>query len=130
MQTNYHEFLDYKAQLGTNDGFNPVWMPDWLFDFQAEIVEWALLKGRAAIFADCGLGKTPMQLVWGENVVRKTGGKVLNLTPLAVAHQASKEAEKFSINATISRDGIAHDGITITNYQKLHLFNPKDRSTQ
>jgi hypothetical protein len=53
------------------------------------------LKGRSAIFADCGLGKTPMQLVWAENIVRKTNGNVLILTPLAVSYQTIKEGEKF-----------------------------------
>jgi len=84
---NYSEFLDHKAQLGGDHGFSPVKMPGWLFDFQAALVEWALRKGRAAIFADCGLGKTPMELVWADNVVRKTGGKVLLLSPLAVGHE-------------------------------------------
>jgi len=122
----YTDFLNDKAQLGGNHGFSPVWMPDFLFDFQRELVEWSLQKGRSAIFADCGLGKTPMQLVWGENIVRKTRGNVLNLTPLAVAYQAKREAEKFGIRAAISRDGTVHKGITITNYQKLHMFNPAD----
>ena len=60
---NYGEFLYRKSQLGSAHGFAPLWMPDFLFDFQKALVEWALLKGRGAIFADCGLGKTPMQLV-------------------------------------------------------------------
>jgi hypothetical protein len=58
-------------------GFEPLWMPSFLFDFQQSLVDWALRKGRAAIFADCGLGKTPMQLVWADNVVRKTNRPVL-----------------------------------------------------
>ncbi len=61
---NYQQFLEHKTQLGGDHGFDPLWMPDFLFPFQASLVEWALRKGRAAIFADCGLGKTPMQLVW------------------------------------------------------------------
>ena len=79
--TSYADFLATKMQLGTDDGFAPEWMPDFLFDFQQHLVEWALRKGRAAIFADCGLGKTPMQLVWAENVVRHSNGRVLILTP-------------------------------------------------
>ncbi len=71
-QIEYGDFLDRKTQTKNNYGFAPVWMPDFLFDFQQALVEWALEKGRAAIFADCGMGKTPMQLVWAENVVRKT----------------------------------------------------------
>jgi hypothetical protein len=125
---SYADFIHDKSQLDGDHGFSPVWMPDFLFDFQAELVEWALLKGRGGIFADCGLGKTPMQLVWAENVVRKTKGNVLNLTPLAVTIQAKQEAEKFDIQAEVSRDGTVHPGITITNYQKLHYFNPADFS--
>lgn len=81
MQTSYAEFLDSRRQLGENAGFEPVWMPDFLFDFQAMLVEWAVRKGRAGIFAFCGAGKTPQQLVWAENVVRKTNKPVLILTP-------------------------------------------------
>lgn len=120
---NYAEFLDAKAQLGGDHGFAPVFMPDYLFDFQSSLVEWALVKGRAAIFADCGLGKTIMELVWAENIVRRTGGRVLLLTPLAVAHQIAAEAERFGIEAKVSRTGVPGQGITITNYEKLHLFD-------
>jgi len=122
----YEDFLQRKAQIDGEHGFSPVWMPDFLFDFQASLVEWAILKGRAAIFADCGLGKTPMELVWAENVCRKTGGNVLLLTPLAVTRQVADEAVKFGIAAQVSRDGTAHRGITIANYEKLHLFNASD----
>lgn len=62
----YTEFLERRSQLDGDHGFDPVWMPDFLFPFQAELVTWALRKGRGGIFADCGLGKTPMQLVWAE----------------------------------------------------------------
>ena len=124
--TAYENFIHSKSQLGGNHGFDPVWMPDFLFDFQRDLVEWALRKGRAAIFADCGLGKTPMQLVWAENIIRKTGGNVLILTPLAVATQTQRESVKFDISATVSRDGAVYPGITITNYQMLHLFNSSD----
>jgi hypothetical protein len=122
----YSEFLKRKSQIDSNDGFDPVWMPDFLFDFQRSLVDWSIRKGRCAIFADCGLGKTPMQLVWAENVTRKTNGNVLILTPLAVAHQTVKEAHKFGIEATFSRDGKPAKGITVTNYEKLHLFDPDD----
>jgi len=122
----YEDFLHAKAQLESDGGFSPVFMPEFLFDFQASIVEWAVKKGRAAIFADCGMGKTPMELVWAENVVRKTGGNVLILTALAVSGQMAREAEKFGIKATRSIDGTVYPGITIANYEKLHLFNPRD----
>jgi hypothetical protein len=121
----YGAFLHGKAQLEGNHGFKPVWMPAFLFDFQASLVEWATLKGRAAIFADCGMGKTVIELTWAENVVRHAGN-VLLLTPLAVTHQIEAEAKRFGIPAQVSRDGAVHKGITITNYEKLHFFNPAD----
>jgi hypothetical protein len=124
--TDYAAFLHAKAQLGTQSGFDPVWMPDFLFDFQNALVEWALVKGKAAIFADCGLGKTPMQLVWAENIVRRTNGRVLILTPLAVAQQTIGEAHKFDIEAHRSHAGELYDGINVTNYERLHYFNPED----
>jgi superfamily II DNA or RNA helicase len=102
-QTSYQRFLETKSQMGDMSGFEPVFMPSFLFDFQKSLVEWAVRKGRAAIFADCGLGKTPMQLVWAENVRRKTDRPVLILTPLAVAGQTAREAEKFGIEGTSRR---------------------------
>lgn len=120
---NYAEFIQNKSQIGNSCGFDPLWIPEFLFDFQKHLVEWAIRKGRAAIFADCGLGKTPMQLVWAENVVRKTGKPVLILTPLAVAQQTCREAEKFGIEAKQSRDGNHGGGIVVTNYERLHYFD-------
>lgn len=122
----YNEFIDRKSQIGNNAGFEPVFMPEWLFDFQQSLVGWAIRKGRAAIFADCGLGKTAMQLVWAENVVRKTGKPVLILTPLAVARQTEREAAKFGITVTRSQDGQHSGGIVVTNYERLQHFNPRD----
>lgn len=121
----YAEFLESKTQDAGNFGFDPVWMPDFLFDFQKALVEWAQIKGRAALFEDCGLGKTPQQLVWAENVTRKTRKKVLILTPLAVSAQTVCEGEKFGIECTQSRNGDTHR-LTVTNYERLHYFNPKD----
>lgn len=124
--SDYGEFLRQKSQGGADSGFAPVWMPDFLFDFQRELVEWAVRKGRAAIFADCGLGKTPMGLTWASNVARKTGKPVLYLTPLAVASQTVREAEKFGIESRQSKDG-AHAGhIIVTNYERLHYFSSSD----
>lgn len=125
---SYASFLDAKRQDGTMHGFDPEWMPDFLFDFQRALVEWALRKGKAAIFADCGLGKTPMQLVWAENVVRHTGRPVLIATPLAVNHQTVLEAEKFGIQAARSQDGTVPDGarIVVTNYERLERFRAGD----
>lgn len=125
MVSGYEAFIESKSQGVENAGFDPLWIPDFLFDFQKSICEWAIRKGRAAIFADCGLGKTPMQLVWAENVCRKTEGRVLILTPLAVANQTCREGAKFGIDATLSRDGSVHR-LTVTNYEILHKYNPED----
>lgn len=119
----YAEFLVRKTQEGSDFGFDPVWIPEFLFDFQAEMVAWATRRGRAAIFEDCGMGKTPQLLVWAENVVRHTNHPVLVLTPLAVAAQTIREGEKFGIEARRSADGSVRPGITVTNYERLHLFD-------
>jgi hypothetical protein len=124
---NYDEFLKSKAHANDDAGFEPVFVPTWLFDFQVSLVEWAIRKGRAAIFADCGLGKSPMQLVWAENVIRHTNRPVLILTPLAVGPQTVREAEKFGIEAVHCRDGkYGAAKIVVTNYERLHYFNPDD----
>lgn len=123
---NYDSFLKGKAQLSGEFGFEPVWMPDFLFDFQQSLVEWAVRKGRAALFCDCGLGKTPMQLVWSENIVRKTNKRILILTPLAVSDQTIAEGEKFGIECKRSKSGKLDSKIIITNYESLHHFNPAD----
>lgn len=122
---DYAQFLTGKSQSAVDAGFEPIFMPDCLFDFQADLVTWALRKGRAAIFADTGLGKTPMQLVWAENVVRKTGRPVLILTPLAVAAQTVREGAKFDIPVFHSRDGTIRQGINVTNYERLHYYSPE-----
>lgn len=126
--TSYADFLAKKSQVGTMGGFDPLWMPGFLFPFQRALVVWAIRKGRAAIFADCGLGKTPMQLVWAENVVRKTNKPVLVLTPLAVSHQMCREADKFGIEASRSTDGTPTRNITITNYERMGKFDPTEYS--
>jgi len=122
---DYLAFLSAKSQAGTDDGIAPSWMPPFLFDFQASLVEWSLRKGRSAIFADCGMGKTAMQLVWAENVARHTNRPVLILTPLAVAQQTVAEAEKFGL-AAHRTSGDVTSGIHVTNYERLHHFNPND----
>jgi len=124
---DYKTFIDAKRHVGADHGFDPVWMPDILFPFQRSITEWACRKGRAAIFADCGLGKTFMQLVWAENVARKTGGRVLILTPLAVAFQTVLEGVKISVEVKHRREGLEKgDRIVVTNYERLHYFKPED----
>lgn len=121
----YGLFLQAKTHVGAKHGFPPIFMPDALFDYQKVLTTWAIERGRAAIFADCGLGKTPMQLTWAENVVRKTNKPVLILTPLAVAAQTIKEGEKFGIECHRSQDGKLPSGarIVVANYQRLHHFN-------
>lgn len=124
---NYQDFLNQKTQVGCDEGFEPLWMPNMLFPFQRALVEWAQRKGRGAVFADCGLGKTFVQLTWAENVVRKTGGRVLILTPLAVAFQTVNEGAKIGVEVSHRREGIKPgDGIVVTNYERLHHFNAED----
>jgi len=123
---DYKEYLYQKSHFSKDVGFTPNFLPDYLFDFQRALTEWAVKKGRAAIFADCGLGKTPMQLVWAENVVRHTNKNVLILTPLAVSYQTLREAEKFDVGCKRSSDGKIKSKITITNYERLCHFNAVD----
>lgn len=118
---NYDAFLENKRIKDAPTGIDPGPVCDAAFPFQADIVKWALRKGRAAIFADCGMGKTLMMLEWA----RQVPGRVLILTPLAVAAQTCAEARKFGI------DGVAHartgdDGaskIVVTNYDMLQHFD-------
>lgn len=122
--STYEDFVVSKQHRGADSGFEPIWLPKELFDFQQLLTTWALRKGRAAIFADCGTGKTAMQLSWAENVVRKTNKPVLLLTPLSVGPQTILEAEKFGIEAKRSLDGkVSGVGIVVTNYERLHYFD-------
>lgn len=122
----YEEFLAHKAQLDGDYGFAPYDLPDAMFDFQKHLVEWAVRKGRAAIYADTGLGKTLMELAWADNVARHTGKPVLVLTPLAVAAQTVREAERFGIEASHSRQGEIGSRIVVANYERLHHFDSDD----
>lgn len=98
-----------------------------LFDWQKVIVKWALKKGRAALFEDCGLGKTPQQLEWANQICKNTQGKVLILAPLAVSKQTKGEGIKFGVSVNICKDqSDVIDGINITNYEKLHNFDPSE----
>lgn len=123
---DYQSFIQQKSQLDGNFGFEPTFLPDYLFDFQSYIVGRQIKKGRGAIFADCGLGKSIMELVWAWNVYKKTGRPVLLLTPLAVTTQFVQEAERFGIEAARSIKGEIEAPIMITNYERLHLFNFDD----
>jgi superfamily II DNA or RNA helicase len=123
METDYKTFLDSKkledlpTGLPSTPPLNPM-----LFDFQRDIVRWALRRGRAAIFADCGMGKTPMQLEWARHIP----GPVLIAAPLAVSSQTVREGKKFGIDVTRARqqEEANPEGITITNYEMLHKFDP------
>jgi hypothetical protein len=123
---SYAEFLAKKSQGDLKAGFEPIWIPDFLKDFQKYLVEWAIRKGRGAIFSDCGTGKGPMQLVWAENCARHTNKPTLLLAPLAVSHQFIREAGKFGIEAHRSDDGTPKPNITVTNYERLGKFDPND----
>lgn len=124
---DYNEFIKTKRHTIGEFGFEPDYLPDIAFDFQRAIIEKAVRKGRIAIFADTGLGKTLMLLSIAHNVVRKTNGRVLILTPLAVAFQFIKEAEKLGVpDVEYSKDGKYTGRIIICNYERLHYFNPSD----
>ena len=123
--TNYRQFLEQKARVDRPSGFEPADINAKLFPFQVDIVRWACRRGRAAIFADCGLGKTPIQLEWARLVAEHTGGKVLILAPLAVATQTVNESHKFDIDgAKVVRDQSECDSrICVTNYEMLSHFD-------
>lgn len=96
-----------------------------LFPFQRAIVRWALQRGRAALFEDCGLGKTPQQLEWSRHVAMRTGRPVLILAPLAVAAQTKREGDKFGIPVTICRSQAdVRPGVNVANYEMLEHLEP------
>ncbi len=124
---DYDAFIKAKAATSVAVGFEAKDLGGDLFDFQRAIVEWACRRGRAAIFADTGLGKTAMQTEWARQVNEHTGGDVLIAAPLCVAQQTVEEAAKFGIHVRYCRDQKdAKPGITITNYEMLERFNPAD----
>lgn len=124
---NYQQFLNSKKHLIGQFGFDPISFPNEIFDFQKEISIRAIKKGRMAIFADTGLGKTRIQLTIAQNIVLKTNGNVLILTPLAVAFQFIKEANEIEIDdIEYSKDGKFTKKIVVCNYERLHYFDLKD----
>ena len=129
MQT-YNDFLASKQVDDKPTGLDVVpELNPMLFDFQRDIVRWALKRGRAAIFADCGLGKTPMQLEWAKHIedVGEYVGSVLIVAPLAVSAQTVREGVKFGIEVNPCKTGAdVKRGINITNYERLHHFDPED----
>lgn len=122
---NYSAFLDGKRQSVPAVGFDPQPFSAPLFAFQRDIVTMACRVGRFCIWADCGMGKTAMQLEWAHQVQLHTGGRVLVLAPLAVAHQTVREGVKFGIPCQFAHEQAeVGDGITVTNYEKLAHFDP------
>lgn len=122
--TSYKEFISTKSLHVNPCGIDVETLPDCLFDYQAAVVKWALKKGRAAIFAGTGLGKTLMELAWANAIYEKTGKNVLILAPLAVAQQIEKEAERFGMQGKyLKSDALSFFPVTITNYEKLHKFD-------
>lgn len=123
---DYNEFLARKALRVEAVGFDALPFAVDLFPFQRDIVALACKLGRFCIWADCGMGKTAMQLEWARQVCEYTGGRVLILAPLAVSHQTVREAEKFGIDgvAFAARPGDTDARIVVTNYQKLSHFDP------
>lgn len=126
-EVGYADFLNNKTVTIPPSGFDPDDLNPQLFPFQAAIVRWALRRGKAALFEDCGLGKTPQQLEWARQVCQHTGGNVLIFAPLAVSIQTQREGAKFGVPVTIcaTQDDV-RPGVNITNYEKLHHFTPDD----
>jgi hypothetical protein len=124
---SYQEFIASKRHVTGQFGFDPVWMPEMAFDFQRHVIEKAVRKGRMGIFEDTGLGKTLQQVAVAENIVRKTNGRVLILTPLAVAFQFLSEAEKIGVDdIEHTKDGKHSKKIVVCNYERLHHLDPDD----
>ena len=128
MQANYQEFIELKTFDDVCSGFEVGDLNSSLFDFQAVIVRWALIRGRAAIFADTGLGKTFMQCEWAHRVVLHTDKPVLIFAPLAVAKQTQENAAEFGIEVTYLREqpDILPTGVYVTNYEMQQHFNADD----
>lgn len=124
MKREYLDFVKTKQFSSIESGFEPKQINDALFDFQKVIVEWACRRGRAAIFANTGLGKTAMQCEWAKQVHEHTGGRVLIVAPLCVAKQTVDEAAKFGISVNYIREHSGEmPGISITNYEMLEGFD-------
>lgn len=124
---NYQEFIQSKRHTSNNYGFEPIWMPDSLFDFQKYIVEKSMLRGRLGDFLDTGLGKSRIALTLAQNIVLKTNKPVLILTPLAVAFQFLKEAEAIGIDdVEHTKNGKFSKKIVLCNFERLHYLNNED----
>jgi hypothetical protein len=124
---DYQSFLESKRTIAQTSGFNVSLdaIHPMLFDFQKEIVRWSLQRGRSAIWADCGLGKSFMQCNWAQLVHKHTGGNILVLAPLAVTSQTVAEGQKLDIEVHACRSqSDVQPGISITNYEMLSRFDP------
>ncbi len=128
MSATYAEFLAGKRAVAGGVAVPAGDLPTALFGFQSALVGWALDKGRAAIYSECGTGKTAMELAWAQEVARFTGRRVLILTPLAVSYQTVAEAHKFGFDAARAQSDGALPGaqIVVTNYERLHLLDAAD----
>jgi DNA modification methylase len=121
---SYAEFIARKSLVHVPTGLSTVpTLNPMLFDYQHAITGWALRRGRAAVFVECGLGKTPMQLEWAKHVASATNGAVLILAPLAVAEQTEREARKFGVEARYCRKDDGYSGVIVTNYEMLEHFD-------
>lgn len=124
MTNSYHEFVRAKLGSSGSSGITTALRDYDLFPHQIDLTSWALRRGRAAIFADTGLGKSRMQLAWADMVCRETGGDVLILAPLAVAEQTVEEGATIGVQVVHARESYdVRPGITITNYDRLHKFD-------
>jgi hypothetical protein len=124
---DYLEFLERKKHSIGNYGIEPNYLPASLFDYQNYVAEYAIKKGRCAVFLDTGLGKTLIELVIAANYAKATNKPVLIITPLAVAFQFIKEAERFNIDdISHSKDGKYKTKIVVCNYERLQYFDSKD----
>lgn len=124
---DYEQFLKSKRHASSNYGIKQIYTQDDMFDYQAYVTEYAINKGRCAVFLDTGLGKTLIELVVAQNYAIHTNKPVLIITPLAVAFQFIREAEKFGIgDIEYSKDGSYKSKIIVCNYERLDKFNSKD----
>lgn len=125
---DYAAFLDGKRLIAAASGFaiDADALSPKLFPFQRDVTRWAIRRGRAAIWEDCGLGKTWQALEWSRLVAAHTSADILILAPLAVAQQFRDEGQKIGIDVTVCREASdLRPGINVTNYDRLAKFDPR-----
>ena len=121
---SYTQFIDRKLRFQAGSGLDVSLRDYGMFPHQRDLVQWSLRRGRSAIFADTGLGKSRMQVAWADTVARETGCDVLIMAPLAVAEQTVEEGASIGVQVTHARDGAdIRPGVNITNYARLHRFD-------